>query len=182
MQGRQQDREGVSGIVSSDVVVLSEPESFYSTIREGIRETKRLISLSALYLGTGALEKQILEDLNDALERERELVVTLVFDYNRAHRHWKEKLPQFHIILPLLQKYGTDRVRVRLYNMPKLYASYYQILPVQLREILGVYHVKFMQFDDTVILTGANLSEEYFVSSRPIYGDKEGSRYFLQKV
>ena len=87
--------KGSLALSSSDVVVLSEPESFYSTIREGIRETKRLISLSALYLGTGALEKQILEDLNDALERERELVVTLVFDYNRAHRHWKEKLPQF---------------------------------------------------------------------------------------
>ena len=147
--------DGSVAVSSSDVVLLDEPGAFYSTIRQLISSSKHEISLSALYLGTGSLEKQLLEDLDKALEREKELVVTLVFDYNRAHRVWKESLPQYHVILPLLQKYGTDRVRLRLYKMPALYASYYQLLPVQLREILGVYHVKFLQFDDAVMLKTA---------------------------
>ncbi len=174
--------KGSLAVSSSDVVLLDEPGAFYSTIRQSIRDSKRQICLSALYLGTGSLEKQLLEDLDEALGREKELVVTLVFDYNRAHRQWKDKLPQFHIILPLLQKYGTDRVRLRLYNMPKLYASYYQVLPVQLREILSVYHVKFLQFDETVMLTGANLSEEYFTSRLDRYMViKRGLGSFVRK-
>ncbi len=31
-----------------------------------------------------------------------------------------------------------------------------------LREIFGVHHIKFYVFDDNVILSGANLSEDYF--------------------
>jgi len=38
-------------------------------------------------------------------------------------------------------------------------------------EILGVYHTKIIIFDNSVILTGANLAGEYFESRR--------DRYFL---
>ena len=161
---------GSVALSGQDIRIIGEPKQFYASIREEIGRAKSEISLSALYLGTGSLEKQLLADLDAAMDKEEGLRVTLVFDYNRAQRLWSGDLegsvsvPQFHIILPLIQKYGANRVRLRLYKMPKLNASYYNYLPVQLREVLGVYHVKFLQFDDVVLLTGANLSNEYFTT------------------
>ena len=37
------------------------------------------------------------------------------------------------------------------------------------REVLGVHHAKFAVFDDSVVLTGANLEEQYFLSRRDRY-------------
>lgn len=37
------------------------------------------------------------------------------------------------------------------------------------REALGTYHTKFLVFDNNVILTGANLSEEYFLNRKDRY-------------
>jgi CDP-diacylglycerol--glycerol-3-phosphate 3-phosphatidyltransferase len=173
------------------VSILQDPTNFYEELRTQIAGAKRHIALSALYLGTDELESKLLGDLDKALEKERELRITLIFDYNRAMRTFTKNkannngdgdgdtattVPQYHILLPLLRKHGTDRVRVQLYDMPSASSPTNQVLrrrmlPEQIREVLGVYHVKFALFDDKVIVTGANLSEEYFVSRQ--------DRYFL---
>ena len=66
---------GSIALSASDLVLLDEPGTFYEIIRQRIRTAKRCIVVSALYLGTGELEKQLLEDLDEALENEKELVV-----------------------------------------------------------------------------------------------------------
>ena len=39
-------------------------------------------------------------------------------------------------------------------------------LPTTLRETLGTYHFKSVIFDDTIMLTGANLSQDYFTNRK----------------
>jgi CDP-diacylglycerol--glycerol-3-phosphate 3-phosphatidyltransferase len=42
-----------------------------------------------------------------------------------------------------------------------------------LREVFGIHHMKFYIFDNDVIITGANLSEDYFTTRQ--------DRYFIIK-
>ena len=56
------------------------------------------------------------------------------------------------------EKVWSRKVTLRLYEMLTNVVTH---MPPELREALGVYHVKFCMMDNTVILTGANLSKEY---------------------
>jgi CDP-diacylglycerol--glycerol-3-phosphate 3-phosphatidyltransferase len=38
-----------------------------------------------------------------------------------------------------------------------------------LREVFGIHHMKFYVFDNDVIITGANLSEDYFTTRQDRY-------------
>ncbi len=38
-----------------------------------------------------------------------------------------------------------------------------------IRETLGTFHFKSVIFDDTILLTGANLSEDYFTNRKDRY-------------
>ena len=161
-------------IDGENVRVLESPSQYYDTLLTQIQGARRNIVLSALYLGTGKLERRLIRELGEALEREENLRITLIFDFNRAHREYTcsdsgSKRPQFHVILPLLQKFGRKRIELKLYEMPPTNAVKRVLLPPEIREALGVYHVKFCVVDDTVILTGANLSEEYFENRQDRY-------------
>ena len=46
-------------------------------------------------------------------------------------------------------------------NVNKRYDSFFQ--NSGLKEIFGTYHCKKFIFDDSVLITGANLSEDYFL-------------------
>lgn len=158
----------------SEVHVLHSPDEYYRELRTQIQGAKRHVALSALYLGTGEMESTLIDDLGELLEREPKSKVTFIFDFNRAHRLWqlgdnnKQEVPQYHTLLPLLRKYGEKRVSLKLYEMPPT-SALKQRMSQQAKEILGVYHVKFSMVDDNVIVTGANLSEEYFDNRQDRY-------------
>ncbi len=40
------------------------------------------------------------------------------------------------------------------------------LVPGRLKELIGVFHAKVHVFDDTVVISGANLSESYFVDRK----------------
>ena len=50
-------------------------------------------------------------------------------------------------------------------------------LPPFLREVFGVQHVKAAVFDDAVLLTGANLSRDYFTTRQDRYLLVEDNEY-----
>lgn len=56
----------------------------------------------------------------------------------------------------------ANRAQVHLWQSPKMTALHDRVLPSRLKELVGVFHAKVHVFDDTVILSGANLSESYF--------------------
>jgi CDP-diacylglycerol--glycerol-3-phosphate 3-phosphatidyltransferase len=53
--------------------------------------------------------------------------------------------------------------------MPHLKYHYTKYLPIIAKEVLGVYHCKFCIFDDKALITGANLSDEYFTNRQDRY-------------
>ena len=55
-------------------------------------------------------------------------------------------------------------IRLRLFHSPMLRGLLHRTLPVRVREIIGVQHMKMYIFDNDVILSGANLSESYFTN------------------
>jgi len=60
--------------------------------------------------------------------------------------------------------------RVHLWQSPAMTALHDRVLPARLKELVGVFHAKVHVLDDTVILSGANLSESYFQ-------DRKGERF-----
>jgi CDP-diacylglycerol--glycerol-3-phosphate 3-phosphatidyltransferase len=62
-----------------------------------------------------------------------------------------------------------DPVRVALYQTPMLNQVLKMVLPARVQEIVGVCHLKAFVFDDTVIMTGANLSTSYFTVRQDRY-------------
>ncbi len=55
-------------------------------------------------------------------------------------------------------------IKVSLYKTPQLHGSSWRsyVVPARLNEVFGLSHLKVCIFDDTLIITGANLSETYF--------------------
>lgn len=148
---------------------LSEPEAFISTVMEQISLAKDNITLSALYLGTGVHEQRIIHALLKSLEdpSKPNLKVTIILDHSRAQRGQKNSVS---MLAPLVEAHPS-RVKVLLYQVPQLRGFLQSFITFKFRELLGVYHCKFGVFDNKALLTGANLSHEYFTARQ--------DRYFL---
>eukprot|EP01039_Chlorochromonas_danica_P010673 gene10673-11840_t len=147
---------------------LSSPEDFHKALLHGLRTAKQSITFSALYVGVSKeREKEFVAALREALtdSNRPNLRVRFILDHSRAHRDSAAFLSTFR---QLLEEF-SPRLEVFLYEMPSLRHLLLRRLPAQWREVLGVYHVKFMVFDEEVILTGSNLSEEYFVNRQDRY-------------
>jgi CDP-diacylglycerol---glycerol-3-phosphate 3-phosphatidyltransferase len=148
--------------VSTNVVSLPTPKAYYEFLREQIRKAQNSITLSALYLGSGPLENELVGELRAALKQRSELQLTVILDHSRAQR---SSAP----LAKLVDEFGKSRVKLLLYQMPQFRGLLSRVLPAQVCEILGVYHCKFNIFDSGVLLSGANLSEEYFVNRQDRY-------------
>jgi len=82
-----------------------------------------------------------------------ELKVTLILDYHRSWRGGKES--SFSFIESILGQFGSGRVTVLCYKNPfsERIGKSFPINP-KFGEILGVHHMKYLVFDEDVILTG----------------------------
>ena len=154
-----------------------EPGEYYQHLRESVRRSSRNIVLSALYLGNGPLESALLDDLQAALSQHKELQVTLLLDYHRSNR--VDAHPDQHSLQRMrrINEAYPHRFKVYLYRVPQtafatkiieLFLNIFQKNSV-IHEVLGVYHCKYCIFDDQVVVTGANLSNEYFTNRQDRY-------------
>ena len=140
--------------------VIREPMEFHGELSRKILEAKENVILSALYLGCGLFESEtLLATLERALIRNQRLRITIFLDYSRMLRE-RENIH----LSSLLTSYSS-RLSVCLYKMP----SVTDFLYAQINEIFGVFHCKFAVFDNDFLLTGANLSEEYFKTRQDRY-------------
>eukprot|EP01031_Cornospumella_fuschlensis_P029412 gene29412-35502_t len=166
------------GSGSNLIEVLSEPQEFHRTLVDQIRSAKTSIILSALYIGTEKIkERELIQAIADSLadETRPNLEISLILDFSRTRRAFSSFEEAF---LPLTKRtQQQNRLHVFLYELPSQRAHQRGILGKivnrlhpQVREMLGVYHSKFAVFDEKMaILTGANLSEEYFVQRQDRY-------------
>ena len=96
-------------------------------------------------------------------------------DMNRGLRHTpslysKEENSLTTLYLLLVGNKNRENIRVSTFS-PIDSAGPLQVIlsNTGIREVQGIFHTKFMVFDNSVILTGANLSEEYFLSRKDRY-------------
>lgn len=175
------------------VEVLASPAQFYETLKDHIREAKERVVISALYIGTGPLEQDLLDVVADALNSKPCLRTLFLFDALRSTRivrsedgrSLKGRSPSFkssaemltHVLLAETAKWKRsekagqqeDRIRVALYRTPDLTKGLEKILPSRLNEVVGVCHMKAYIFDDHVLMSGANLSSSYFTNRQDRY-------------
>ena len=156
-------------IAPTSVEVLATPRDFYGSLLTACRGARSRISLSALYWGTGALEQDLAAAVEGAMAA-RDAKVTVVLYAARARRADGAGRTS----VSTLARVADRGAAVRLFETPRLGGAALQraldCAPRPLRglvnEILGVHHVKVFAVDDAVVLSSANLSDEYFSTRR----------------
>lgn len=163
-------------IAGDNVTVLHEPSQFYEQLKSLSASASKRIVLASLYLGNGDLEKDLVSELHSAAKRNVEVRVLL--DYTRGSRG---EINSRTLLMPMLREFGAHRsrasgdepalgqVQVALYHSPQLRGLVRWLLPERWNETLGLSHLKVYLFDDTLILSGANLSDQYFRNRQDRY-------------
>ncbi|KAJ2724536.1 CDP-diacylglycerol--glycerol-3-phosphate 3-phosphatidyltransferase [Coemansia sp. Benny D115] len=150
--------------ISEPIKVIHEPTDFYQTLLQGIKNARNRIFLSSLYLGSK--EHELVGLLDKALVERPGLEVCVLLDCLRGTRVDSEGGSSAALLLPLVKKHGA---RVFLYHTPALHGVAKRLWPARYNETLGLQHIKAYVFDDEVVISGANLSRDYFTNRQDRY-------------
>eukprot|EP00759_Apiculatamorpha_spiralis_P028051 PhF_6_TR30601/c0_g1_i2/m.45042/K00995/pgsA, PGS1; CDP-diacylglycerol--glycerol-3-phosphate 3-phosphatidyltransferase len=152
-------------VKSENIQFLHTPTRFHQTLVDMIKTANHRVILVSLYWSVAApLERRLMETLEARLEAVKGLTVYIVMDRNRMVRTSKHAMKLFEG----LEKRYPGRVVFKAYEVPM--PSWFRYAPVKaLRELGGVQHVKMYVVDDSCILSGANLSENYFSNRQDRY-------------
>lgn len=127
--------------------------------------------MASLYLGIGKLETDLLNAMEDNVRSNQNLKVNILLDYTRGTRGVKNSK---EMIMPLVKQ--SKNCTLSLYHTPALRGITKRIAPARWNELLGLQHMKIYLFDDTVIISGANLSNDYFTNRQDRYIEIEDRR------
>ncbi len=167
-------------IRADQIEVLDGPAQFYETLKKKIRGAKRRIYISTLYIGKS--EHELISSLRDALlHNGHEFKVSILVDALRGTRESPD--PSCASLLAALAAEFPDRVEVRMYHTPNLTGIRKRLIPKRINEGWGLQHIKLYGFDDEVILSGANLSSDYFTNRQDryhIFSSKRVTDYFAR--
>jgi len=165
-------------VKGEQVEVMTEPDEFYQRLCRGVKEAKKRVVLASLYLGTGPKEAHLLDCLEECLsmtssqKKEEEDIsdvrVKILLDYSRGNRLVKDNKSSATMLKPIIQKYPGN-VEVSFYHTPSLRSIPKKVLPTKTAELVGVQHCKVYLFDDSLIISGANLSNDYFTDRQDRY-------------
>ncbi|KAG7491225.1 hypothetical protein MATL_G00000730 [Megalops atlanticus] len=153
------------------VRILRSPDEFYQLMKARIRTAESRVVMASLYLGTGPLEQDLVDCMQEALERSQregvgsDLKISILLDYTRGSRG---KQNSRSMLLPLLRRF-PEQMRVSLYHTPDLRGVLRLLVPERFNETIGVQHIKVYLFDDSLIISGANLSDSYFTNRQDRY-------------
>jgi CDP-diacylglycerol---glycerol-3-phosphate 3-phosphatidyltransferase len=109
-----------------------------------------------------------IDTIRVALKGNPELKVSLLTDALRGTREAPDPSCA-SLLASLIQDFGSDRVEVRVYHTPNLTGILKAILPKRINEGWGLQHMKLYGFDDEIIMSGANLSNDYFTNRQDRY-------------
>ncbi|CAK1547272.1 unnamed protein product [Leptosia nina] len=152
-------------ICASKVNIITDPKQFYDTLYERFRRAKRRVSIASLYIGTGELENKLIRATIDNVMKVEKLSFNILLDYQRGTRgkiNSKTLFEQFSRGL-------NNKCSLALYQTPRLQGNWSKALPSRYNEIVGLQHMKLYISDDTVILSGANCSNDYFQKRQDRY-------------
>eukprot|EP00040_Diaphanoeca_grandis_P030983 m.184444 g.184444 ORF g.184444 m.184444 type:complete len:527 (+) comp32189_c0_seq2:208-1788(+) len=159
-----------------NISVLYSPKEFHESLKNIIKESNKRIVLSSLYLGNGDLEQELVDLLHEKVEERSTSSHTEPFQV-RVHvdqtRGTRGKVNSASLLRPVFDTARTStnacEVAVSMYHSPKLQGIRGKLLKSPLNEVLELSHMKLYIGDDTVILSGCNLSHDYFTSRQDRY-------------
>ena len=165
---------------ADQITILDGPTEFYETLKSKIRAAKRRIYLSTLYVGK--TEHELISTIRYALlHNGEELKVSILTDALRGTREAPE--PSCASLLASLVAEFPGRVEVRMYHTPNLTGFRKVLIPKRINEGWGLQHIKLYGIDDEVILSGANLSNDYFTNRQDryhVFSSKQVTDYFAR--
>lgn len=164
------------------IQILKNPSHFYNILLNEISLARDKIFLTSLYIGEKELE--LINTIDKKLTEDANVKVFFLLDGIRNTRHFEFNAHNNNDINgttvslkssvdhigQLIRKFGEDRVICNLYMTPK-YTKWKKFwYPKRFNEIIGLQHMKFYGFDDKkIIMTGANLSRDYFTNRQDRY-------------
>ncbi|XP_071525581.1 CDP-diacylglycerol--glycerol-3-phosphate 3-phosphatidyltransferase, mitochondrial isoform X2 [Panulirus ornatus] len=152
-------------INGSKVRVISDPNEFYKELLTKTDCASQRISMSSLYLGTGKLEEDLVSAMRSRVAICKDLHVRWLLDFTRGSRgdHNSRKMLQ-----PLITNH-PETCSVSLYHTPDLRGVFKWMIPQRWNETIGLQHMKLYVFDNSLIISGANLSNDYFTNRQDRY-------------
>ncbi|KAI9877610.1 MAG: CDP-diacylglycerol--glycerol-3-phosphate 3-phosphatidyltransferase [Pleopsidium flavum] len=165
-------------IQASQIDILETPASFYETLRTKILRASNRIYLSTLYIGK--TEHELISTIREALRKQPNLKVSILTDALRGTRETPEPSCA-SLLAPLVADFGPDRVEIRMYHTPNLAGLRKKLIPKRINEGWGLQHMKLYGVDDEIIISGANLSNDYFTNRQDryhIFSSKRITDYF----
>lgn len=86
------------------------------------------------------------------------------------------------LLVPLITEFGSERIELRMYHTPNLTGLKKRLIPRRINEGWGLQHMKLYGFDDEIIISGANLSNDYFTNRQDryhLFSSKDITNYFF---
>lgn len=151
----------------NEIEVIISPSIFYETLKSKIASSKDRIFLSSLYIGKN--QQELVGCIDEALKTNEELKVYILVDALRGTREAPNNTCSADLLVPLVEKHGKHRVDIRMYHTPHLKGLVKYWIPKRINEGWGLQHMKLYGFDDEIILSGANLSTDYFTDRQDRY-------------
>lgn len=155
------------GMPEGAVQVLTEPAQFYQTLKQKIETAQKRVFLATLYVGK--TEHELVACLAGALRKNKDLKVYILADALRGTREAPKAPCSASLLVPLVSEFGDDRVKLQLYHTPELGGLKKKLIPNRFNEGWGLQHMKLYGVDDEIILSGANLSNDYFTNRQDRY-------------
>ncbi|KAL9091919.1 MAG: hypothetical protein Q9165_004671 [Trypethelium subeluteriae] len=163
---------------AEQIALLKSPDEFYTTLKTKIRHAKNRIYLSTLYVGKS--EHDLIDTIRDALRANPYLKVSVLTDALRGTREGPQKSCAT-LLCTLVEEFGFERVQVSMFHTPNLTGIRKAILPRRINEGWGLQHMKLYGIDDELIMSGANLSNDYFTNRQDryhVFSSKDITDYF----
>ncbi|KAF1813267.1 phospholipase D/nuclease [Eremomyces bilateralis CBS 781.70] len=162
----------------SQIQILRTPSEFYETLKEKIKHAKRRIFLSTLYIGK--TEHELIETLRESLKANPDVTVSILTDALRGTRETPDPSTA-SLLAPLVAEFGEQRVEIRMFHTPNLTGVRKRVVPNRINEGWGLQHMKLYGVDDELIMSGANLSNDYFTNRQDryhVFADREVVKYY----
>ena len=151
-----------------------------------LNQSRKRVAISSLYLGTGEKERRLVQLLGEKLNENRDLRATVLLDYTRGTRLDSKLNSSKTLLLPLVQQQQQPKQSKRTDSIDeqksKLTIGFFLsplfswfplkrwLLPqAKYNEIVSLQHMKCYLFDDDVIISGANLNDQYFTNRQDRY-------------
>ncbi|RKF74902.1 CDP-diacylglycerol--glycerol-3-phosphate 3-phosphatidyltransferase [Golovinomyces cichoracearum] len=153
-------------IHGSNIKIISSPSDFYETLKTKFLAAENRIFISTLYIGIR--EHELISTLYESIRAKSCLKVSILTDALRGTRE-SPSSSCASLLAPLVEEFGPERVDIRMYHTPNLTGVKKYCIPKRINEGWGLQHIKLYGFDDEIIVSGANLSSEYFTNRQDRY-------------